>query len=265
MVDKIILENIVSDELTIDLSDYLVCPEIEIPKPTPILSVIQDGRLVDIFTEENISMIQGQAKAKKSFFIKSICEGILKGNNKLSSNYYRNDIAIIDTEQSTYHCYMAVKSVKYMTGKTISYFSVAELDSKQKMSLVEKFLKVSPNCGFLILDNIVHFLNNFNDVEESSLVTQWLVKIKKQYNVHICTVLHENAGESGKARGHLGTNLKNLCESILKIEVDRNNRSKSIISALAMRGREFDSFAIEIDGQGIPFLSDHTDYTQNKF
>ena len=207
MVDKINLDNLSSEESKIDLSDYLVSPEFEVPRPIPILSVIQNGFVIDIFTEENISMIQGQAKAKKSFFIKSICEGILKGNNKLSSNYQRNEIAIIDTEQSTYHCYMAVRSVKYMTGKTISYFSVAELNSSQKMSLVETFLKANPNCGFLILDNIVHFLNNFNDVEESSLVTQWLVKIKKLYNVHICTVLHENAGESGKARGHLGTNL----------------------------------------------------------
>lgn len=265
MVEKIELSSIVEEEKQINIYDYLISPEIEVPKPIPILSVRQNGGIIDIFTEENISMIQGQAKAKKSFFIKSICEGILKGNNKLHSTYQRNEIAIIDTEQSTYHCYKAVQSIKYLTGKSINYFSVAELNSKEKMHLVENFLERNPECGFLILDNIVHFVNNFNDVEESSVVTQWLVKIKKLYNVHICTVLHENAGESGKARGHLGTNLKNLCESIIKIEVDKNNRSKSIISALAMRGREFETFCIEIDGQGMPFLSDYESYDKQKW
>ena len=78
-------------------------------------------------------------------------------------------------------------------------------------------------------------------------------------------MLHENAGESGKARGHLGTNLKNLCETIIKIQIDRNNKSKSIISAEATRGRDFESFAIEIDGQGMPFLSDYSEYSNGKF
>ena len=265
MVDPIKLNDLKNDDEFIDLSEFLISPDVEIKKPTPILSVIQDGRLIDIFTEENISMIQGQAKSRKSTLIRAICEGILKGNNKFRSDYPRRKIAIIDTEQSTYHCYRAVKTIKYMTGQTVDYFSVAELSSKQKMNLVENYLKRNDECGFMILDNIVHFVNNFNDVDESAMITEWLVKIKKQYNVHICNILHENAGESGKARGHLGTNLKNLCESIIKIEIDKNERSKSIVSALAMRGEEFDKFCIEMDYQGVPYLSDYEQYERKKY
>lgn len=265
MIQPINLDDIKNNEDEfLDLSSFIVSPDNEVPKPNPILSIKQDDRLIDLFTEENLSMIQGQAKSRKSTLIKAICEGIIKGNNKFQSDYPRKRIAIIDTEQSTYHCYRAVKMIKQMTGKTIDYFSVAELSSNQKCQLVENYLRKNEDCGFLILDNIVHFVTNFNDVDESAEITKWLVKIKKQYNVHICNILHENAGESGKARGHLGTNLKNLCESIIKIEINRNDRSKSIVSALAMRGEEFDSFSIEIDYQGIPYLSDYKEYKTQK-
>ena len=247
----------------IDIRDFIVLPDIVVQKPIPILSVNQNGRLIDIFTEENISMIQGQAKSRKSTLIKAICQGILVGNNKFVSSYHRNKIAIIDTEQSTYHCYRAVSMIKRMTGMTVDYFSVAGLNSKQKIQLVENYLQQN-DCGFMILDNIVHFLTNFNDVNESAEVTEWLIKIKKQYNVHICNILHENSGENAKARGHLGTNLKNLCESIIKIEIDRNDRSKSIVSADAMRGEEFEKFSIELDGQGSPYLSDYNEYKISK-
>lgn len=264
MIDQLIIDSVKKEDDFIDISEFLISPDIEIAKPNPILSVIQDERLIDLFTEENISMIQGQAKSRKSTLIKAICEGILKGNNKFYSTYPRNQIAIIDTEQSTYHCYKAVSMIKQMTRRSIDYFNVAELSPKQKMKLVEKYLQSNPNCGFLILDNIVHFLVNFNDVDESGELTSWLVRIKKQFNVHICNVLHENHGDSGKARGHLGTNLKNLCETIIKIEKDKNDRSKSIVSALEMRGEEFDKFCIELDYQNTPYLSDYKEYKVQK-
>jgi len=265
MVTPIILDSLELEEDFLDFADFLISPNIEIEKPTPILSIIQNGRNIDIFTEENISMIQGQAKSRKSTLIKSICQGILQGNNKMQSTYHRNRIAIFDTEQSTYHCYRAVRTIKYLTNVDIDYFSIAELDSKKKCIIVENYLKKNSECGFMILDNIVHFVNNFNDVDEASEITTWLVKMKKKYNVHICNILHENSGDAGKARGHLGTNLKNLCESIIKIEIDKNDRSRSIVSAHAMRGEEFDKFCIEMDNQGTPYLSDFEEYQNKKY
>ena len=57
---------------------------------------------------------------------------------------------------------------------------------------------------------------------------------------------------NGKAKGHLGSLLENTCETIIRVEKDKNNRSRSIVSPKEMRGEEFDSFVIEMDFQGIP-------------
>ena len=41
----------------------------------------------------------------------------------------------------------------------------------------------------IILDNIVHFLLNYNDPTESAQLNEWLIKIKADYNCHIILVL----------------------------------------------------------------------------
>ncbi len=92
------------------LNDYLILPEDDIPEPIPIVSILQNGYEIPIFTEDNISMLFGPAKARKSALVRAICQAVLIGhNNKMVSNYHRKGIAIIDTEQSRFHCHRATK------------------------------------------------------------------------------------------------------------------------------------------------------------
>lgn len=79
-------------------------------------------------------------------------------------------------------------------------------------------------------------------------------------------VLHENGSDmgNGKAKGHLGSLLENTCETIIRVEKDKNNRSRSIVSPKEMRGEEFDSFVIEMDFQGIPYISILDEYENTK-
>ena len=76
-------------------------------------------------------------------------------------------------------------------------------DNKKK-KLVEEHLKQNPKCGILVIDNIVHFLLNYNDPTESAQLNEWLIKIKADYNCHIILVLHENGSDmgNGKAKEH---------------------------------------------------------------
>lgn len=250
-----------------DISEFIIDPDIEIEEPTPILSIMQNGRAIPIFTEDNISLLQGKAKSRKSTLIRAFSAAISTGKyQQLKSGYFRNDIAIVDTEQGAYHCWRAAKIIKAISGVSVPYYSVAGLSIEQKKFLVEDHLKKNPNCGFMILDNIVHFLNNFNDPTESGELNQWLIKIKSDYHVHICLVLHENGSDlgNGKAKGHLGSLLENTCESIIRIEKNSNNKSQSIVSAKAMRGLEFDPFTIEPDYQGIPYLSEYSEPITSK-
>mgnify|MGYP003622636614 CR=1 FL=1 len=161
----------------------------------------------------------------------------------LKSYYERNDFTIIDTEQGKYHCWKSAKVIKNISGKKIKYYKVAGLSVDKKKKLVEEHLKQNPKCGILVIDNIVHFLLNYNDPTESAQLNEWLIKIKADYNCHIILVLHENGSD---------------------IEKDKNNRSRSIVSPKEMRGEEFDSFVIEMDFQGIPYISILEEYENTK-
>lgn len=246
----------IDEEIEFNLEDLRIDPDKEIEKPTPILQFKNNNRLIDVFTEGNISMIQGPAKGRKSTLLKLICAAILGGENEIMfSEYHRNRVAIFDTEQSDYHCWRAARVIKFMTRQTIDYFALTNVTTTDgKKKLIEQYLSLNKDCGFIVLDNIVHFVNDFNSATDSSELTAWLMKTKKDFNVHICNVLHENPDAFGskKARGHLGTNLTNLCETIIRVEKDQHNRSQSIVSPKECRNEEFDEFLITVDGQNTP-------------
>jgi len=270
MLQPLKLDIVEKPEEFLNLNDFLILPSSDIPDPIPILSVKQDGRRITIMTEDNISLLFGPAKARKSAFIRSICQAILKGeNNKLHSSYERKEIGIFDTEQSQYHCRNATRIIFSLTGCEVSYYSVVGLSIHQKKQLVETYLKMNPKCGLLILDNIVHFLQDFNSPLESGEVTEWLLRLKKQYHTHILVVLHENPSGSAsgirKPRGSLGTNLMNLCETAMLIEKDQNDKNQSIISANLTRGEPFNDMSLTTDYQLIPYLDDMQVYERKKY
>lgn len=245
------------DEI-IDLEQFKINPNDKLIEPIPILSVKERYNNISLMNEGNISLVQGAAKSRKTTLLKSIWEAIIIGeNNKLISNYSRNKIAVFDTEQSKYYCQKAVIVIKAMTGVSIDYFKIVGTTNTVKMKIVEKYLEQNPDVGFITLDNIVHFVTDFNNQAEATNIIQWEQGLVDKYNTHICNVLHENSsGESTKAKGHLGTLLVNACDTIIRIEKDKYDKSKSIVSPKEMRGLEFNPFYLEMDMQGKPFLSD---------
>ena len=113
----------------------------------------------------------------------------------------------------------------------------------------------------MILDNIVHFLKDFNSAEESSNLVEWLLFVKNEYNCHIIVVLHENGSAmgGGKAKGHLGSLLENTCETVIRVEKDSSDSMTSIVSPALTRNREFGKFTIEMDDHWIPSLRRYDD------
>ncbi|MDY3326721.1 hypothetical protein PG299_02700 [Riemerella anatipestifer] len=259
-IDPIIISKLKpQDDEILDLDKYLVDPDIEVEEPSPILYYSNGVESYSIFTEDNISMIQGRAKSRKSTLIRAIGIAIARGDYQLlKSSYDRNKLAIFDTEQGRYHCWRAANMIKRMGGH-VKYYKISELSPKQKKLIVELHLRNNEDCGFVILDNIVHFLSDFNSAIESSELNQWLIKLKSQYNTHINLVLHENGNNiNGKAKGHIGTLLENTCETIIRVEKDKDDKTRSIVSAKEMRDLEFPAFILERDGQGVPYLSPYT-------
>ena len=71
--------------------------------------------------------------------------------------------------------------------------------------------------------------------------------------IHIHTILHQNKNDE-HARGHIGTELNNKAESIMQVEVNKEDKSISIVEAVHIRDKEFEPFAFCINDEALPEL-----------
>ena len=69
--------------------------------------------------------------------------------------------------------------------------------------------------------------------------------------IHIHTVLHQNKNDE-HARGHIGTELNNKAETIMQVEVDKEDKTVSVVEAVHIRDREFEPFAFRINEEAMP-------------
>lgn len=240
--------------------DFLLDPTQDIQKPPTLLSVQEkvntplgiEDKKISLFSEGDISMLQGQQKSKKSYFSSALAASMLRdGVFPKFKNEGDVNIAYIDTEQSPYYAQMTNRRI-FNLSKSLNYsfYACRVMSTAQRRMTVERHLEKNPNCKFIILDGIVDLVDNFNDLESCKELIQWLMTITKNYNVHILNVLHENIGGIGKARGHLGTMLAQKAETVIRIEKDETDFSYSTISAKDVRGRPFKPFNISISDNG---------------
>ena len=71
------------------------------------------------------------------------------------------------------------------------------------------------------------------------------------YNIHIHTVLHLNKSDDN-TRGHIGTELNNKAETVMKVVKSEINPEVSEVRPMITREKEFSNFAFRISEDGLP-------------
>jgi len=229
-----------------------------INKPPAIMSIRQEGKNIPIMTNGNFSLFKGQAKSRKTFGL-SMIASCLAYDFTLYETFIPNMkgkvTLFIDTEQSDYHVYRFVNSVVNIAnadGQSSSFIAVAlrKYETSMRLKIVEFLIYNAKNLGYVIIDGIRDLVKDFNSLDESTMIGDKLLKWTKEKDIHISVVLHENPSKDGsnnKARGHLGTELTNKAETIIRFEKNKENKKQTIIMADDTRGEEFEPIYFEID------------------
>lgn len=224
---------------------------------------------VTIFSRDAMSLITGKAKSRKTFFLSAIVAALAKNNEVLTFKRCSTCKTLwIDTEQSIFHFHKAVSRAYEMANiSTIQNsediiplsFSVLTTEER-KTKLKEAVEEYRPDV--IIIDGIRDFVLDINDVKESSRLKDLLMWIHHQYDCHICSVLHQNKGDSN-ARGHLGSELTNKSETVFSLEPIAN--TTKVIPACC-RNMPFNQFSFEInDETGLPTIcKNSTKMTRDK-
>ena len=220
---------------------------------SPVVLMVDD---TVIGTLGNFSASIGKAKSKKTFNVSAIVASALSGSSVLHyrSTFPENKrkILYIDTEQGRYHCQLVLKRIlrladlpEYKNPDNLIMLALRKFSPKLRLAIVEQAIGTIPDLGLVIIDGIRDFLYDINSSSESTDIISKFMQWTDDRQIHIHTVLHQNKNDE-HARGHIGTELNNKAETIMQVEVDKEDKTVSVVEAVHIRDREFEPFAFPI-------------------
>lgn len=246
------------------LSKAFIDLDIPVARPPVILRIKTriGGEYVynRVFTLGNFSAITGKSKSKKTF-LTSLFLGSLTRNDYFGKIFFAElpiskcGVVLFDTEQSSYDAYITAKRVWDMIGKHPNFgaFDLREYSPYERCDIIDRYLiKAGDQTGFIVIDGIADLANAINDEVEASRVVTCLMKWTKTYNVHICTVIHQNKNDN-YATGHLGSSILKKAECVISVTKDESDNTRSEVNCDLIRGTyDFDKFAFIINDKGLP-------------
>jgi archaellum biogenesis ATPase FlaH len=222
------------------------------PKPKTLLSLEKTTKngnhLVPVLTAGNLSAIQGKAKARKTFFICLLNQFL----------YFQSNLKIVifDTEQSDFHSSLTRHRIDKMSDNNIDleFFRLRKYTRDVNLDFInDHIVRTKPDLVFI--DNIRDCMSDINSNTETTMILKVLKQIIDEYGTHVCVTLHENPyKDNDKARGVIGTELQNACETIFKIEKLKDVRYTKITGFFTRNG-DFDDLMFIINNEGIPVLT----------
>lgn len=210
----------------------------EVPPP-PVAIYIGDSPAC---TFGNFSASIGKPKGKKTFNVSAMTAAAMTNSTIL--NYCgnmpsdQNGILYFDTEQSKYHAFRVFKRIARLTHRSnaeikqrIKYYALRKYSVEDRIGMIDHKIRNTPAVGLVIIDGIRDLMLDINNPREATLIVNYLMKWTEEYNLHIHTIIHQNKSDEN-ARGHIGTEINNKSETVLRVEKDKNDDAISIVEAV---------------------------------
>ncbi len=191
-----------------------------------------------IATPGNIVAIQAGVKAGKTAVVGAILGAVVKGDFQggdnlgfESENPDGRAVLHLDTEQSRFDADRVIRRALERADHHLPppdwlmSFAIADLDIQDRRRALPLLMEqAAETCGgvhSVILDGVGDLLLSLNDEEGAFELVAELHRLAILHDCPIGTVLHENPGsETGKTRGHLGSQLERKAETNLRLVKD---------------------------------------------
>ena len=233
------------------------------PVSKPSTLFVQDasiGQYVGIGGDGEMITFLGLQKTRKSA-IASACAScfITGGTNKtlrFRASHDGRALVHLDTEQGENDYYNTVKGMLRMSGHPLDAnppnlysFRLTDYTAKEKLEFFNYAVNTIPDIGCFLLDGIVDLCMDYNDLRETRELVENLRRMASKHRFLLINVLH-NARSTGKARGHLGTELLNKGKCNINVTKDEI-ANYSTFKIEDLRGaQEPDSFDFTHDANG---------------
>lgn len=208
----------------------------EVPPPDEACLVIGG---TPIGAQGNISGIQGKSKVGKSAVVAAILGAAQRGNyqtqggDTLCINWQGEStgaIVHLDTEQSRSDWHNSVSRSVTRSGMPEATDRLVSLPlimfaRSERLEILKQTLKhekqTRGSIDLVVIDGIADLCNSPNDETESLELISQVMALAQEYHTPIFCILHENPGsETGKTRGHIGSELNRKAFANLRIDKD---------------------------------------------
>jgi hypothetical protein len=205
------------------------------PPVEPVPRFLINGK--PVCTPGNLTNIIAQAKAGKSAFMGGVVSAAvcahyqITGKDTLGVTSSPPDgriLIYLDTEQSPFdhdrHMRRALRRAGWDDTEAPAWlfsYALAGFSAPDLRSVLLDVLADGEKEGGihgLIIDGAADLVTDVNDADESNAFVAELHGLAIKYDCPILSVIHENPGaDSGKMRGHLGSQLERKAESNLRL------------------------------------------------
>ena len=200
--------------------------------------------------------IKGRAKMGKSQFeyylIAVMLSGAYRGNVRPLQDRYK--VLLFDTEQSQVSlkkcCQRALKFAGLPTDKNDDRFLpffMRPLSIEERRKVITDAVEAEkPDIVFI--DGARDLLQDFNSLDQSNDLIQWLLSLTAEHGCTIVSVLHQNkAKDDGNMRGHLGSELLNKLTDCFEVS---KKDGKFLVTCTDSRNVPCGDLAFSINTEG---------------
>lgn len=194
-----------------------------IQEKAAVLTMTTNGKRYDLAALGMIGVISGHEKSGKSYVLSNIASAGISNGNRIGFelNLSGKGIAWFDTEQSSYFYHVTQRRILNQAGAWgnvpgYDAFHLRRFTVAERLDAIDQIIHGLPNLGCVVIDGVVDLVNDYNDLAEVQELVGKLMKWTDEMNILLLTVLHVNKGD-GKIRGHIGSEIKNKCDFMLKV------------------------------------------------
>lgn len=183
----------------------------------------------------SILLLQGQKGSHKSRVLELIISSLYNHKKPNSAGFCAQiddfKMILLDTERSRMQFLpKAIQRIKKAAGFPIEFdlpfffpYSLIDVKREERLQLIKEIIEFHRKdyTGHILIavDVASDLLINFNDVNESMTLIDYINNLVNQNDCAFMMVLHENPGTtSNKSRGHLGSELTNKSAVVIQSE-----------------------------------------------
>lgn len=244
-----------------DFSIFKDKNKIDLSEDYPLLQYILAISGIPCMPKGELQAVKAKAKQGKTHTLLCLMIALLKDAFLcLNSRLLLPKICYFATEEHQRSVAMLVKKVHKACGwkenesnDSFHAYSLRTSTVEERIKYIQNQIE-SEKPDVVFIDGIRDLVKDFNSIDESSNLIQFLMKLSADNDCATVCVLHTNkAANDSNMRGHLGTELLNKCSDVW--EVEKKNKNGNTIFQIAetdCRNMPTGEWAFMLDDNAMP-------------